>query len=155
MDARTVTGGHQITVHTDNLLQDVIACESDYDMVVLPGGYDAVQHLSACKPLISLLQRFDMQKKWVAAMCAAPAVLEKAGIIQGRAYTAYPGYEKKIRAGMFSEDLVVQEANIITSRGPASVYAFSYALIAALGGDSKAIKERMLYSHAFQEGKDE
>ena len=73
--------------------------------------------------------------------------------MDGKNFTAYVGYDKKIAAGYYCEDIVVRDGNLITSRGPATVYAFGYALVDALGGDSRAVKDRMIYDHAFEEGK--
>ena len=60
------------------------------------------------------------------------------------------GYDEKIQAGTFKEDEVVIDGNIVTSRGPATSYAFAYELARLLGGDDEAVKKRMLYDHAFQ-----
>lgn len=76
----------------------------------------------------------------------------KAGVLDGHEWTSYPGYEARIdTTGTFSERLVVRDRTVITSRGPASAYAFGYALVDALGGDSEAVKSRMVYRNAFDE----
>ncbi len=87
----------------------------------------------------------------MAAICAAPIALERAGLLEGRRYTAYVGYDRKISAGEYQEDIVVRDGNLITSRGPATTYAFAYALVDALGGDSAPVKARMVYHNAFRE----
>ena len=96
--------------------------------------------------------RDERSGKWLAAICAGPRVLDKAGVLENNRYTAYPGQEDKITTGTHCDDIVVKDGNIITSRGPATVYAFAYALVDALGGDSLAVKNRMVYFNAFKEG---
>ena len=63
------------------------------------------------------------------------------------------GYDEKIKAGNYKTDIVVKDGNVITSRGPATAYAFAYALVDELGGDSLAVKNRMVYFNAFEEVK--
>lgn len=143
-----VTGGHQITMKCDKVLGDSL---QDYQMIVLPGGYEGATALRDNDYFIQLLQAASQSNKWVAAMCAAPIVLDKAGLLENKAYTAYLNYDKKINAGDYKEDIVVIDGKLITSRGPATVYAFSYALIDVLGGDSQKVKERMVYLNSFDE----
>ncbi len=141
-----VTGSHAITVKTDKILSDEI---EQYDMIVLPGGPGA-ENLRNSDPLIQLLKNMDRKNKFVSAMCAAPIVLEKAGLLDDHTYTVYPGYEKQIvSTGVFQEDIVVIDNNLITSRGPATVYEFAFALVDLLGGDSNAVKDQLLYQQTF------
>lgn len=145
-----ITGGHGVTLKTDKTIEEVSAGE--LEMAVIPGGYPGVDHLLESAEAIKLLREMNDRCKWVAAICAGPRVLDKAGVLDGKRYTAYPGQEEKINTGSHCEDIVVQDGNVITSRGPATVYAFAYALVDALGGDSLAVKNRMVYFNAFKEG---
>lgn len=145
-----VTGGHDIILKTDKTINEVSA--DALEMAVIPGGYPGVDRLLESKGTLALLREMNAKGKWLAAICAGPRVLDKAGILENKRYTAYPGQEDKITTGTYSEDIVVQDGNIITSRGPATVYTFAYALVDALGGDSLAVKNRMVYFNAFKEG---
>jgi len=91
----------------------------------------------------------NQKGKYLGAICAAPIVLEAAGVLANRNYTAYIGYDKVIKQGHYLEDKVVIDENIITSRGSATAYAFAYRLVDILGGDSLAVKQRMVYFNAF------
>ncbi|MBS4770859.1 DJ-1/PfpI family protein [Carnobacteriaceae bacterium zg-ZUI240] len=148
-----VTGAHDITVKCDAVLHSDISKE--YDMVVLPGGRPGADNLRDNDLVIKAIKEMDASGKWVAAMCAAPIALERAGILENREFTAYVGYQDVIKAGQFKEDIVVVDKNLVTSRGPATAYAFAYALVDVLGGDSIAVKKRMVYTNAFdvEEGK--
>jgi len=145
--AETVTGSHSITIKTDKILSSEI---ENYDMIVLPGGMPGAANLRDSDALIKIIKTMYHKNKFVGAMCAGPIVLERAGLLDGHNYTAYPGYEKRIvSTGTFLQDIVVIDNNLITSRGPATVYEFAYTLVDQLGGDSKTVKERMLFQNSF------
>lgn len=142
-----VKGAHDIEVQADYLISDDI---KEYDMIVLPGGIPGATNLRDNEQVISLVKYMNEQNKFVCAMCAAPIILDKAGVLENKSFTAYLGYDEKIKAnGTFKDDIVVVDGNLITSRGPATVYDFAYALVEALGVDSEPIKDRMLYNLVF------
>ena len=143
-----VTGGHNITFLCDEILSEEI---EDYDMIVLPGGYGGADNMRNNALLLDILKHMYKDYKLVCAMCAAPIVLDKAGLLKDKHYTAYVGYDSKIKDGYYQEDIVVRDGNLITSRAPATTYAFAYALVEALGKDAKAVKERMAYYKAFDD----
>lgn len=126
-----VTGSHNITVKTDRHLDSIKA--DDYDAVILPGGMPGATNLREDEAVISLIKEMSDKGKLIAAICAAPIVLERAGVLSGREFTAYPGFGEKISGGKFKEDLVVKDGNIITSRGPATSMEFAFAIAEALG----------------------
>lgn len=147
-----VEGAHEITVKCDKVIsKDVI----DYDMVILPGGYGGADFMRNSDLMMEILRTMDVQGKFVCAMCAAPIALERAGILKGRKYTAYKGYDQKIKEGTYLTDKVVIDGNLVTSRGPATAYAFAYKLAELLGKDSLAVKNRMVYFNAFDVKEDE
>lgn len=151
VSGREITGGHGVTLRTDKTLEEISG--DRLEMTVIPGGYPGVDRLLESRETLDLLKEMNRQGKWLGAICAGPRVLDKAGVLENRRYTAYPGQEEKIGTGVHCEDIVVQDGKIITSRGPATVYAFAYALVDALGGDSLAVKNRMVYFNAFKEEK--
>ena len=148
---KVVEGSHQIQVECDRQLKDLDLTDPQYDMVVLPGGLPGATNLRDSEDVMTLLRSMWGKGKFVAAICAAPIALERAGLLAGKNYTAYVGYDQKIKEGHYQTDIVVQDGNLITSRGPATAYAFGYALVDALGGDSGPVKERMVYYNAFEE----
>lgn len=149
---KVVEGGHQISVQCDKVINHEV---TEYDMVILPGGYDGVANLRDSELVMAILHEMNEKGKLICAMCAAPIVLEKANLLIDKNYTAYIGYDQKIKHGHYLEDKVVIDGNIVTSRGPATAYAFAYKLIDLLGGDSLAVKNRMVYFNAFDVKEDE
>ena len=142
-----VEGGHGIVIRCDEILSDDVC---DYDIIILPGGYGGVDAMLASDHLIDVLQQMSKNNKFICAMCAAPVVLEKAKLLQGKNFTAYKGYDQKIRQGHFCYDKIVIDGHLATSRGPATAYAFAYKLVELLGKDALPVKNRMLYFNAFQ-----
>jgi len=142
-----VTSSRKITVKADKLLADSSLAE--YDMVVLPGGQPGSTNLSKDARVLQIVRDFlEDDKKFVAAICAAPMVLKAAGVTAGRTLTSYPGDDLKAMfedANYVDDKFVVQDGNLITSRGPATVMAFAYKLVDVLGGNSAVLKKAMLY----------
>lgn len=156
MDARIVgaaeeeiMGAHNICVRADEPLSGVSA--EDTDMVVVPGGYAGVEALMNNEQALAFIREMDRRGKLVAAICAGPCALAKAGVLRDRRYTCYPGQEAKIGGSHHGDEMVVRDGSLITGAGPAICYAFAYALVDALEGDSQAVKSRMVYANAFDE----
>ena len=149
---KVVEGGHGICVQCDKILNDEVI---HYDMVVLPGGYEGAANMRDSEEVISILHSMNEKGKYICAMCAAPIVLEKANLLVDKKFTAYQGYDQKIKQGTYLNDKVVIDSNIVTSRGPATAYGFAYKLVELLGGDDLAVKKRMVYFNAFDVKEDE
>lgn len=137
---KEVRGAHGITVTADLLYSETDL--ADADMLVLPGGMPGTMGLLACDALVSTLKIFAKSGGLVAAICAAPMVLGRAGILEGKVATCYPGFEDELSGATVSEDKVVVCDNIITAAGMGVAIDFSCALIDAIKGEgaSKKIK---------------
>lgn len=156
IDGEFVTSTHNITVKADKLLNDDI---KNYDMIVFPGGLPGADNLAKNSKVIEIIKEFNNENKYIAAICASPAiVLEAAGIEKDRYITSYPGerFENLLENANYVEELVVVDGNLITSRGPATTMLFAYKLVDILGGDSNSLKEGMLWDMLESEdGKDD
>lgn len=142
---REVTGSHGITVVADTTIREIAELP---DAIVLPGGMPGAENLSRSGALRDLLKRMNDDGRPIGAICAAPAVaLAPTGILDGRTATCYPGFENHFgKAIVFSDDRVVADGNVITSRGPGTALEFSLALAASLAGadTEKEVSQRML-----------
>lgn len=142
-----VVSAHNVTVKADKLIDESI---ESYDMIVCPGGLPGAEYLSKCELLINIIKKFSgMDNKYIAAICASPAmVLSAAGIEEDRYITSYPGedFENMLDKANYVEELVVVDGNIITSRGPATTMLFAYKLVDVLGGNSESLKAGMLWN---------
>ncbi len=144
-DNLLVKGARNITVQADVLLKDLAILP---DAFLLPGGSVGAKNLAESDAVNDILQRCFQQGKIVAAICASPAcVLAKAGILEGKKATCYPSFEKLFSSQVvYSEDAVVVDGNIITSRGPGTAFDFAFAVVQMLCGVQVAqgIKEQVL-----------
>jgi len=143
---KVVVGANGIGVKADTALKNVIS--EDFDMMVLPGGWDGTYALAEHPRVITLLQEFK-ESKIVGAMCAAPYVLKKAGVL-GSDYTCYPGAEGEVDHPGYRDDMkVVTDGNIITSRGPGTAVCFGLAIVERLVGEESmhAVKDGMLLDY--------
>lgn len=141
-----VSGANGITVMAEIPIADVSA--EDFDMMVLPGGWDGTYALAEDAKVVSLLQEFKANKT-VGAMCAAPYVLKKAGVL-GNDYTCYPGAKDEIGHPGYREDSkVVTDGNVMTSQGPGTAVCFGLAILERLGGVEamQPVKEGMLLDY--------
>ena len=147
LESASVTGSHGIQVAMDGVFDGNFA---DYDLVVLPGGMPGSTNLRDNQALIASLQEAAKAGKYVAAICAAPIVLERAGLLEGRKFTCFPGVEDQIASGEHQTDLVVVDGNIVTSRGAGTALAFANALVDLLGGDGQQLAHTKVYDRLFQ-----
>ena len=134
-----VKGAHDIVVKADKLISEEV---KEYDVIVLPGGMPGATNLRDNEEVIDLVKWFNDNKKIV-----APIVLGKAGIIEGKKVTSYPGFEDELVKGSYLEEHVVVDGNIITSRGPATAMLFAYKILELLQCDKwKNLSEGMLFN---------
>ncbi len=141
-----VTGSHAIQVQADRVFDGDL---SDYDMIVLPGGMPGSANLRDHELLIAELQKCEQVGKKLAAICAAPIVLNRAGLLKDREFTCYDGVQEQIADGHYRKETVVVDGQLTTSRGPATALAFAYNLVEQLGGDADGLREAMLYRDVF------
>lgn len=134
-DQLEVKGSHAIKLICDLKLSEI---DQDYDAVVLPGGLPGAEYLRDSVEVISFVQKMNQAEKIVAAICAAPIGLERAGLTKGKVGTSYPGFEDQLSFDTYKEDIVVQDGNLITARGPATAVYFALKLIEVLAGKAKA-----------------
>lgn len=135
-DEHTIHGAHGIDVQADKLFYDVNY--SEQDMVVLPGGMPGTKHLAAHAGVKDVLEQFYQEKKYIAAICAAPSVLGKYGILQGRKATSYPGFEDELVGAEIVTDSVARDEFVITSRGMGTAIPFALKLVEVLVSAQKA-----------------
>jgi len=143
---KVVIGANGIGIKADTHLKNVIS--DDFDMMVLPGGWDGTYALAENKRVLELLKEFK-KDKIVGAMCAAPYVLKKAEVL-GTSYTCYPGVEAEIdQPGYTDVSKVVTDGNVITSQGPGTAVCFGLAIVERLVGKEsmQAVKDGMLLNY--------
>ena len=122
-----VEGAHGMFLKSEKMFYTVDF--SVYDMLVLPGGMPGTENLYKNEDLGNLLQSFNEEGKWLAAICAAPSILGRLGILEGKSATCYPGWEDKLLNCKVSSNDVVISQNIITGKGPGVAIKFALEII--------------------------
>ena len=133
---KKVPGAHGITTVCDKFIENVNFEEAD--MIVLPGGMPGTLNLGLCEPLMDQIHGFNAQKKGLAAICAAPTVFGKAGLLEGKKATCYPGMEKDLLGADVSTDAVCHDGHIITSRGMGTAIPFALEIVKTFKGEEVA-----------------
>jgi protein deglycase len=128
-----VEGSHGIRITPDERLAELAGA---FDLIVLPGGMPGAEHLAADAALGARLKAHAAAGRLIGAICAAPVVLARAGLLAGRCATAYPGFlEREGVPGLtLSPDPVVIDGRIVTSRGPGTALDFALTLVELLEG---------------------
>lgn len=142
-EGTVVTGSHQIVVTIDARLEDV--SQETFDAIVLPGGMPGAKHLKESAEVLDFVRRHDKAGARLNAICAAPIVLNAAGVLADKDFTCYPGFEAEITTGHHTGAFVEHADRLITGCGPAAAFEFAYAIVDALGGDSATLRTAMQY----------
>lgn len=130
-----VVGGRQVVVEADALLSAVSM--KAFDAIVVPGG-PGTKALREHAGLRAMLQEAAADGKLVAAICAAPTVLVKAGLLQGRRAACYPSSESDMTGATIVREPVVVDGQFVTSRGAGTAIHFALKLVEILVGAAEA-----------------
>ena len=147
---KIINGNHHIKLTCDKVVDHSLL---DYDLVAFPGGMTGSANLRDNQKLRDLMVKRHEEHKWDAAICAAPRALSRYGILAEANYTCAPGIKEQIQkdepSGHSSENITVTDKKhkILTSRGPATAWAFAYTIAEVLGVNTKRLKHDMLYDY--------
>ncbi len=132
---KSVIGAHNITLKSECDLSEINV--SEFSAIALAGGYDGMINLCNDDFAIKIVQEINAQGRLVAAICASPIVLGKAGVLKNK-FSCYPSCENSIESSAkYCAEKVVIDENIITANGPASATLFALAIVEYLLGREK------------------
>lgn len=136
--AGPVLGSRGITVVAEVGLDDVV--DRAFDVVALPGGIGGTLAMRDDPRVIAAVQASAAEGRLIAAICAAPLVLKKAGLVSGKTLTGHPSVHEEMRAAAATvgSERVVRDGQLLTSMGPGSAFEFALALVVELVGQEKA-----------------
>ena len=132
-----VTGAHGIICHADTTLDE--AADDDFAAVVLPGGLPGATNLLASEAVRKVLQKTAAAGGVTAAICAAPIVLAAAGLLKGRRFTMYPGFDSYLNGAVPTTALVEVDGSVITGKGPGATCLFAARIAEVLGVAPEAV----------------
>ncbi len=143
-NSNQVVGSHNITVTTD-LVWDEFAA-NDYDTLVLPGGLRGTENLTNFAPLHAVINNHFSSGKLCCAICAAPTLFGKLGILNGKNYTCFPGFEDASFGGSYQNTPLIHDGNIITGRAMNASVEFAREIIKVLKPEGLAqVEEGIQY----------
>jgi len=134
LNKNPVTGSHKISVLADKLLDE----NEEFNAIALPGGMPGSSNLRDDNRVINIVKKINASGGLTAALCAAPIVLSKAGVLKGKKYTCYPGFENEIAEAVLTNKNVVTDGTIITGKGAGHAVQFALAIVAFLKGEGTA-----------------
>lgn len=144
LNSLDVKGDHGIPIIADQRIDQINI--DDFDAIVLPGGMPGAGNLRDSPKILEFVRKIYNKDGLVAAVCAAPIVLEEAGILKGNKATSYPGFSDEMPSSEYLEKRVVKDGNIITARGPGVAMGFALTIVEYLK-DKKAaddLREAMI-----------
>ena len=150
-DIISVTGEKQLTSsHKVTVLADLLYEEADfdsYDALAIPGGMPGTTNLGAHAGVCEQLKKAYADGRMIAAICAAPTVFGKLGLLEGKKAICYPGMEDQLTGAEVTYEPAVRDGNIITSRGMGTAIDFGLAIIAYYEGEeaAAALAEKIVY----------
>lgn len=140
-----VRSAHGIGVEMDATMDEINVL--DYDAIILPGGMPGTLHLGESEAVKKALLLMNESGKIVSAICAAPGVLGKHGLLEGKNACSYPDHEVNLLGATVSREPVVVDGNIVTSRALGTAMEFGFKLLELLVNKEKAdeVKAAIVY----------
>ena len=139
-----VIGAHGIKVIADKLSNEI---SDTFSAIVLPGGMPGTVNLEVNDVVNRYINLAKEESKLICAICAAPSILGKMGLLDGKNATCYPGFENHLKGAKCKNKGVVCDGNIITSMAMGSAVDFALAIVGRLTSEAKAkvIKKQICY----------
>lgn len=141
-DDKIVTGSHNISVVADATIKEINL--NLMDALVLPGGMPGTINLQSNSDVISLINYAVNNDKYIGAICAAPMILGRLGLLKGKKATCYPGFEEHLIDAEYTGGRVVKDGNFITSKGAGTVQDFAHCFVMNL--KNKEIADKVISS---------
>ena len=139
---KTVTGSHGITTTADCEAEEALAMLQSGkvpEMIVLPGGMPGAATLDASPVVDAFVDAAENSGAYIAAICAAPMILGKRGLLRGKRATCFPGFENELDGAKVVEYGVMGDGMIVTAKGAGVAWEFGAAICSRITGEQKAL----------------
>ncbi len=133
-----VPSARDVKIVPDRELDEVLS--EDFDLIVLPGGIDGTENLAKDPRVVDLLTRQLKAQRAVGAICAAPTVLDRHGLVSGKAITCHPVAHQAIKQANLTDARVVQDGMVITGQAAGTAVEFALKLVEFLAGKDVMIE---------------
>ncbi len=134
---KTVVGAHGISVICDKTA-DEISLNDAVAGIILPGGMPGTTNLMNSTVVDEAIDFCANNCKLICAICAAPMILGRKGLLNGKNAICFPGFEEELSGAKISEKFVCKDENIITAKGMGSAIEFGLQIVSALKSDKFA-----------------
>ena len=128
--SKTVVGSHGIPVVADTTTEEL--SDVSADMIILPGGMPGTKNLDANATVHYAIDTAVKNNAYICAICAAPMILGKLRLLNGKNAVCYPGFEQYLEGAVISDKKVVRDGRFITAKGMGAAVEFGLELVAAL-----------------------
>lgn len=135
--SKNITGSHGITVVCDKTT-DEISVSNSVEGIVLPGGMPGTTNLLNDETVNSFIDYCNNNSLYICAICAAPLILGRKGLLQAKKAVCFPGFEDELKGALISDEYVCVDGKIITSKGMGSAVKFGLAIVGEVLGDDIA-----------------
>ena len=142
-----ITGGNGITVQADCTVEEMDL--EQMELIMLPGGMGGVHSILGSETAMEAVRYAHEQGRLVSAICAAPTILAKLGITDGKQAVVYPGLEEQMGSARMQDVNAVRDGRVLTGRAPGAAVDFGLMLLEALKGAETAAQVRagLVYTH--------
>lgn len=131
VESEVITGSHNIPVVCDTTV-DKIVFDEKVKGIILPGGMPGTTNLMNNSLIDNFIDLCYKNNKLICAICAAPMILGRKGLLEGREAVCFPGFEDELKGAVISSEYVCKSDNIITAKGMGSAINFGLEIVAEL-----------------------
>lgn len=130
---KQIESSHKVVFNTDLTIDEFDY--QNYDCIILPGGIPGTPNLENNQTVQKIIDYYVDNNKLIAAICAAPSILNHKGLLQEGKFACYPGFECGLKQ---SDKKAIKEGNIITAKGLGAEFEFAFEIIKALTNEEVA-----------------
>ena len=137
ISSKTQTGAHAIPVVCDIEIKEVNI--NDITMLILPGG-GGYELLDASNEVHGLINHCVSNNIYISCICAAPSIIGKKGLLEGKKAVCYPGFEKYLYGAQIQNSKTAVDGIFITGKGPGASADFAFEIVSILKDKETADK---------------
>ena len=135
---KAVTGSHGIPVVCD--LEESQLSLAEVAGIILPGGMPGTLNLEKSETVCAAIDYCARRELLICAICAAPSILGRMGLLAGKRFTCFPGFEQLVEGGEYTARRVERDGSLITAKGPGCTLPFALEIICVVAGEQAAHK---------------